>query len=306
MDWLTEPFHHEFMRRVIVGGALVGFTNGFLGAFVVLRRLALMADSLSHSLLPGLALGVMIAGGLVPSALFIGGLVAALIVALGAQLLARSSRLKEDTALGALYTVAFSLGIVMLAFVKVRVDLLHYLFGNILGLSDSDLWLIYGISLVVVPLLAALQRPLLLTLFDPTVAMSQGIRVNGLNFVLMVALVLTMIASLQAIGVIMLLGLLIIPAATVYLLCDSYPAMLWGGGAIGMFGSCAGLLLSYRLNLPSGACIVLVLGVILLFAYLFSPRYGLLRRLRPARHFHDESLARWPEGSPEHDAPKGE
>jgi ABC-type Mn2+/Zn2+ transport system permease subunit len=306
MDWLTEPFHHEFMRRVIVGGALVGFTNGFLGAFVVLRRLALMADSLSHSLLPGLALGVMIAGGLVPSALFIGGLVAAMIVALGAQLLARSSRLKEDTALGALYTVAFSLGIVLIAFVKVRVDLLHYLFGNILGLSNSDLWLIYFISLLVVPLLAALQRPLLLTLFDPAVAASQGVAVNALSFVLMVCLVLTMIASLQAIGVIMLLGLLIIPAATVYLLCDSYPAMLWGGGAIGAFGSCTGLLLSYRLNLPSGACIVLVLGVIILLAYLFSPRYGLIRRLRPARHFHDESLARWPDGSPESEAPNAD
>jgi len=303
MDWLTEPFHHEFMRRVLVGGALVGFTNGFLGAFVVLRRLALMADSLSHSLLPGLAVGVMLFG-LAPAGLFFGALVAALIVAVGAQLIARSSRLKEDTALGALYTVAFSLGIVLLKFVKVRVSLLHYLFGNILGLSDSDLWIIYGISLLVVPLLAALQRPLLLTLFDPTVAASQGIRVNWLNFVLMVALVLTMIASLQAIGVIMLLGLLIAPAATVYLLCDSYPAMLWGGGAIGMFGSCAGLLLSYRLDLPSGACIVLVLGVFLLAAYLFSPRYGLFRRLLPARHFHAESLARWPEDAPHQELPK--
>jgi ABC-type Mn2+/Zn2+ transport system permease subunit len=297
MDWLTEPFHHEFMRRVLVGGALVGFTNGFLGAFVVLRRLALMADSLSHSLLPGLAVGVLLFG-LAPAGLFFGALVAALIVAVGAQMIARSSRLKEDTALGALYTVAFSLGVVILKFAQVRVSLLHYLFGNILGLSNSDLWIIYGISLVVVPLLAALQRPLLLTLFDPTVAASQGIRVNWLNFVLMVALVLTMIASLQAVGVIMLLGLLIAPAATVYLLCDSYPAMLWGGGAIGMFGSCAGLLLSYRFDLPSGACIVLVLGMFLLAAYLFSPRYGLFRQLRPARHFHDESLARWPEGSP--------
>src|ERR1700759_2379249 len=126
MDWLTEPFHHEFMRRVIVGGALVGFTNGFLGAFVVLRRLALMADSLSHSLLPGLALGLMIAGGLFPSALFIGALVAVLFLALGEQLVARASRLKEYTPLGALYTVAFSLGIVLLKFVKVRVSLLHY------------------------------------------------------------------------------------------------------------------------------------------------------------------------------------
>jgi len=305
MDWLTEPFHHEFMRRVIVGGALVGFTNGFLGAFVVLRRLALMADSLSHSLLPGLAVALLLFG-LAPVGLFFGALVAALIVAVGAQMIARSSRLKEDTALGALYTVAFSLGVVLISFVKVRVSLLHYLFGNILGLSNSDLWIIYGISLVVVPLLAALQRPLLLTLFDPTVAASQGIRVNWLNFVLMVSLVLTMIASLQAIGVIMLLGLLIAPAATVYLLCDSYPAMLWGGGAIGMFGSCAGLLLSYRLNLPSGACIVLVLGVILLAAYLFSPRYGLFRRLHPAGHLHDESLARWPHGSPGDESPKEE
>src|SRR5258708_19177328 len=114
MAWLTEPFHHEFMRRVIVGGALVGFTNGFLGAFVVLRRLALMADSLSHSLLPGLALGMMIAGGLYPSALFIGALVAALFVALGAQLVARTSRLQEDTAPGALYTLAFSLAGVLI------------------------------------------------------------------------------------------------------------------------------------------------------------------------------------------------
>ncbi|HSI13333.1 MAG TPA: metal ABC transporter permease [Chthoniobacter sp.] len=298
MDWLTEPLHHEFVRRAMIGGMLIGFTNGFLGAFVVLRRLALMADSLSHSLLPGLAIALMLFG-LAPVGLFFGALVAALIVALGAQLASRTSRLKEDTALGALYTVAFSTGVVLIGFVKVRVSLLHYLLGNILGLSNSDLWIIYGISLVVVPLLAALQRPLLLTLFDPSVAASQGIRVNLLNLILMISLVLTMIASLQAIGVIMLLGLLIIPAATVYLLCDSYPAMLWGGGAIGLFGSCAGLLLSSRLNLPSGACIVLVLGVILLAAYLFSPRYGLFRRLRPARHLHDESLARWPDGPPE-------
>jgi ABC-type Mn2+/Zn2+ transport system permease subunit len=297
MDWLTEPFQHEFMRRVLVGGALIGFTGGFLGAFVVLRRLALMADSLSHSLLPGLALGFMLFG-LAPMGLFFGALVAALFVAVGAQLIARSSRLKEDTALGLLYTVAFSLGVVLISFVKVRVSLLHYLFGNILGLSNTDLWMIWGIALVVVPLLAALQRPLLLTLFDPTVAASQGIRVNLLNFVLMICLVLTMIASLQAIGVIMLLGLLIAPAATVYLLCDSYPAMLWGGGAIGAFGSCAGLLLSYRLDLPSGACIVLVLGAIFFAAFLFSPRYGLMRRLLRARHFHEESLARWPGDAP--------
>ncbi|MDQ3622471.1 MAG: metal ABC transporter permease, partial [Verrucomicrobiota bacterium] len=177
MDWLPEPFSHEFMRRALVGGALIGFANGFLGAFVVLRRLALMADSLSHSLLPGLALGVMLFG-LVPAALFFGALMAALFVALGAQLIARSSRLKEDSALGILYTIAFSLGLVLLTFVKVRVPLMHYLFGNILGLADSDLWISYLVALITIPTLAALQRPFLLTLFEPNVARSQGVLVG--------------------------------------------------------------------------------------------------------------------------------
>ncbi len=297
MDWLFEPFQNVFMQRALVTGALIGFANGFLGAFVVLRRLALMADSLSHSLLPGLAVGMMLFG-LAPSGLFVGALFAALFVALGAQLISRGSRIKEDTALGILYTIAFSAGVVLLAFVPVRISLMHYLFGNILGVSNQDLWVAYGISLVVIPLLVALQRPLLLTLFDPSVALSQGIRVNALNLVLMLALVLTMIASLQAVGVILLLGLLIAPAATIYLLCDSYPAMVWGGGFLGMAGSCLGLFLSYWLNVPSGACIVLVLGVFFCLAYLFSPRYGLISRMLRKRHFHEESLARWPHDHP--------
>jgi ABC-type Mn2+/Zn2+ transport system permease subunit len=295
MEWLTEPFQHEFMQRALVGGALIGFTNGFLGAFVLLRRLALMADSLSHSLLPGLVLGVMIFG-LAPQGLFVGALVAAFFVALGAQLISRSSRVKEDAALGILYTVAFSIGLVLLTFVKVRVSLIHYLFGNILGIGNVDLWLSYGIALIVVPVMAALQRPFLLMLFEPNVARSQGVKVGVLNIVLTVLLVFTMTSSVQAVGVILMVGLLLAPAATVYLLTDSFPAMLWGGGAIGMFGSVAGLLLSYRLNnLPSGAGIVLVLGLFFFLAYLFSPRYGVLTRLRRRRHFHEESLARWPE-----------
>ncbi len=301
MNWLTEPFTHEFMQRALVGGALIGFTNGFVGTFVVLRRMALMADSLSHSLLPGMAVGFILFG-LAPAGLFIGGLVAALFVALGAQLIARSSRLKEDSAMAILYTVAFSLGLVLLACANVRgVSLLHYLFGNILGLANPDLWISYGVALVVIPLLTALQRPFLILLFEASVARSQGVKVGAFNLLLAVILVVVMISSLKAVGVVLMLGLLIAPAATVYLLCDSFPAMLWGGGFIGMFGSVAGLILSYRFDqLPSGAAIVLVLGAIFFLAYLFSPRYGVLRHLRRRRHFHEESLARWPE-APSHE-----
>lgn len=300
MAWLIEPFHDEFMRRALVAGALIGFTNGFLGTFVVLRRLALMADSLSHSLLPGLAIGVWIFG-LATRGLFLGGLVAAMFVALGAQLISRSSRLKEDSSLAILYTVSFSLGLVLLTFVKVRISLLDYLFGNILGTSNADLWLSYGVALVTIPLLTALQRPFLLLLFEPAIARSQGVKVGLLNLLLAVLLVVTMISSLHAVGVVLMLGLLIAPAATVYLLYDSFPVMLWGGGMIGMFGAVAGLVLSSRSdNLPSGAAIVLVLGAIFFTAYLGSPRYGVLRRLRRPGHFHDESLARWPGPAAKH------
>lgn len=292
MDWLFEPFQHVFMQRALAACVLIGFLNGFIGAFVVLRRMALMADSLSHSLLPGLAVGVLLFQ-MAPAGLFVGALAAALLVALGAQLLARGSRVKEDTALGILYTVAFSAGIVLLSFVKVRVSLMHYLFGNILGVSNQDLWVAYGVAILVLPLLVAAERPLQLLLFDPAVARSQGVATGLLNTVLVVALVLTMVSSLQAVGVILLLGLLVSPAATVYLLCDSFPAMLWGGGFLGAFGSVLGLWLSYWLGVPSGACIVLVLGGIFCLAYLLSPRYGLLRKLWRSAHFHEESLSRW-------------
>ncbi len=285
------------MRRALVGGALIGFTNGFLGTFIVLRRMSLMADALSHSMLPGLALGLLVAGGLSASGLFLGGITAAFLVALGAMLLARTSRLKEDASLAILYTVAFSAGVVLLQFVPTPVDLKHWLFGDILGIGDADLWIAYGVTLAVVPGLLLVLRPLVLTLFDPMVARSQGVKVDALHVLLIAASVLAMISSAQAVGVILMLGLLVAPAATLYLLTDNFSTMLWGGAALGTAGSVLGLVLSYRFEkVPSGAAIVLVLGVCFLAAWAFGPRYGLLARLRKRRHFHEESLSRWEHG----------
>ncbi|PAW76086.1 MAG: manganese ABC transporter permease [Verrucomicrobia bacterium Tous-C9LFEB] len=292
MRWILDPFHFEFMQRALLGCILIGFTNGFLSAFIVLRRMALLADALSHSLLPGLAIGAIFFG-LAPMGLFFGAVSAAAMVALGGQLLSRSSRLKDDTAIAALYTIAFALGILLLNYSRVRVDLHHFLFGNILGLTDLDLWISYGISALTLLVLISQQRALLLTLFDATVAKSQGVPVTRLLYLLMILMVLAMISSLQAVGVVLSLGLLVLPGATVYLWCDSFDAMAWGGGVIGMIGSCAGLLISYWTNIGSGPAIVLVLGLFLLASYLFSPRYGILIRLLKPKHLHEESLARW-------------
>ncbi len=292
MNWLEEPFRHEFMQRALFGCALIGFVNGALSAFIVLRRLALMADAVAHSLLPGLAVALILFG-LAPGTLFLGALFAALLVAGGVQLISGSTRLKEDTSLGLLFACSFSLGLVLLSFSPARVNVTHYLFGNILGLADSDLWIIYSISLVGLPLLVALQRPLVLMMFEPSVAASQGVPVRLLNYLLIGLLVLAMIGSLQAVGVILALGMLIAPAATIYLFSDNFATIFWGGGLLGLAGSCAGLLISYRLDLPSGACIVLTLGLIFLAAFIASPRYGLAAHLRRRHRLHHESLARW-------------
>ena len=292
LHWLTDPFHYEFMQRALVGCVLVGFTNGFLSAFIVLRRLALLADALSHSLLPGLAIGAIFFG-LAPLGLFSGAVVAALLVGVGGQLVARSSRLKDETAVGALYTVAFALGVILIKYSRVPVDLSHFLFGNILGISNADLWIIYAVGFASAVSLVAFQRGLLLALFEPSVAQSLGVPVARLNYTL---IILAMIASLQAVGVVLSVGLLVLPAATVYLLSDSYRALSWYGGLLGAGGAVAGLLLSYWTDIPSGPAIVLVLGVCFVLALVFGPKYGVLARLRPAHHLHRQSLARWQEG----------
>ena len=292
---IEEMLQHEFMRRALLGGVIIGLTNGFLGSFIILRRMALMADALSHSMLPGLAIGLMVAG-LNAGSLFIGGITAALFVAVGSMLVSRGSRLKEDTSLAILYTFAFSVGAVLLQFTPTQVDLKHYLFGNILGMGNADLWIAWGVALVVIPGLLLVQRPMLLTLFDPAVARSQGVAVGAMQILIVVASVLTMISSAQSVGVILMLGLLVGPAATMYLLTDRFPVMMWGGALLGCFGTVAGLMLSYRFEgIPSGAAIVIVLFTIFITAFFFGPRYGLLARFRKSRHLHEESLQRWHE-----------
>ena len=296
---LTEPFGYAFFQRALLSCALIGFTNGFLGTFIILRRQALLADALSHSLLPGLAVAAILVG-LSPCGLLLGGLVAALLVALGGQLMARNSRLKDETAITSLYIIAFAIGIVLIRFAKVKVDLTHFLFGNILGVGNGDLWVSYAAAFLTLVLLVLFQRPLLLILFDATVARVSGICVGRIENGLLALTVLGLVASLQAVGVLLSLGLLILPAATAYLLTDSFTRMLWGGAFLGLLASVGGLFLSFYANIPSGPCIVLLLALFLGASYLFAPRHGILSKLLHRRHYHEESLERW-EGHHGHD-----
>ena len=271
-DFLAEPI----AKRALLACVMIGFSNGFVSAFVVLRKSALKVGTLSHALLPGIALAVLVAG-LTQWSLLGGAVFAALIVGLGSVFLSRTSRLDQDTAMGILYTTAFAGGYIILQRLSVRQKLDEWLFGSIVGMADSDLWIAFGISVVAVLTLTALQRPLLIYLFEPNIAASLGVPVRLLNYATFAVVILVLVSSLQAVGCILSVGLMVAPAATVYLLTDNARTLFWGGGIIGAIGSVTAFFLSYPLGWSVSATIILVLGAFFVLAYVFSPRYGLIR-----------------------------
>jgi ABC-type Mn2+/Zn2+ transport system permease subunit len=276
-DYLAQPI----AKRALLACVMIGFANGFVSAFVVLRKSALKVGTLSHALLPGIALAVLLAG-ITQWSLLGGALFAALMVGLGSVFLSRTSRLDQDTAMGILYTTAFAGGYIILQRLSVRQKLDEWLFGSIVGMADSDLWIAFGISVIAVITLTALQRPLLIYMFEPNIAASLGVPVLFLNYATFAVVILVLVSSLQAVGCILSVGLLVAPAATVYLLTDDARALFWGGGLIGAAGSVIAFFLAYPLDWSVSATIIVVLGAFFLLAYTFSPKYGLLS-LRRAR-----------------------
>jgi ABC-type Mn2+/Zn2+ transport system permease subunit len=272
-DFLAEPI----ARRALLACLMIGFANGFVSAFVVLRKSALKIGTLSHALLPGIALAVLMVGLTQWSALA-GAIFAAMIVGLGSIFLSRTSRLDQDTSMGILYTTAFAGGYLILTQLNVRQKLDEWLFGSIVGMADSDLWIAFGISVVAVLALTALQRPLLIYLFEPNIAASLGVPVRFLNYATFGITILVLISSLQAVGCILSVGLMVAPAATIYLLTNNARTLFWGGGIIGGLGSVAAFFISYPLGWSVSSTIILVLGSLFLLAYIFSPRYGLFSR----------------------------
>jgi ABC-type Mn2+/Zn2+ transport system permease subunit len=279
IDWILEPFQQPFNQRAVLAALLIGFTNGYASAFVVLKKSALKVGSLSHALLPGIAVAILLVG-LHDWSAFVGALFAALLIGLGSLAVSRGSRLDHDSALAILYTAAFSGGIILLRRLGVTQEMDEWLFGNIMGLRDSDLWTNFWISFGALGILTALHRPLLMTLFDAEVAATLGVPVRLLNYLLLAVLIVVLISSLQAVGCMLALGLLVTPAATIYLLTDSTNALFWGGALLGGAAATAAVVIGWHLNLEQGPTIVLVLGAVFLLAFLFGPKYGLIARMR--------------------------
>lgn len=270
MDLLSNPFY----QRALAAALLIGFANGFFSGFVVLRRNALSVSALSHTMLPGITLGILMTGVLTQASAFLGALFAALMVGLGSVAVARGNRVAQGTALAVIYTSAFAAGVAVLPRLDTRQELEHWLFGDITAVGNADLWVAFAIGSVTLLTANLLMRPLLLTLFEPNVAAAQGVPVRTMQYLLFALLVLSLVASLQAVGCVLSVGMLVAPAATVSLLTDKTNALFWGGGALGALGAAAGVLLSASLGLAPGPVIVMLLGLFFLAAWIFSPRYG--------------------------------
>lgn len=275
-DLLNNPFY----QRALATAAFIGFANGFFSGFVVLRRNALSVSALSHTMLPGIALGIFLTGVLSQWNAFFGAMSAALLVGLGSVAVARGNRVEQGTALAVLYTAAFAAGIALLPKLDTRQELEHWLFGDIIAVGNADIWIAFGIGSLTLLTTTLLMRPILLTLFEPNVAAAQGVPVRFIQYLIFALLVLSLVSSLQAVGCVLSVGLLVTPAATVSLLTDRTSALFWGGGLIGGLGSVVAVLLSGKFGIAPGPAIVMVLGLLFIAAYLFSPKYGLLTQAR--------------------------
>jgi manganese/iron transport system permease protein len=281
MDWLVEPLSYTFMVRGMVAAVLVGVLCAVVGSYVVLRSMAFLGDALAHAILPGVAIAYLLEGNLV-----VGALVAAILVALGIGAITRRGTIREDTAIGILFAAALALGVALISTVKTyTVDLTHILFGNVLGVSTGDLWLTAGIGVLVLAVIVLLYKELLVISFDTVLAATLRLPVELLRNVMLVLIALTIVASLQTVGVGLVAAMLVTPAATAYLLTRRLATMMLVAAAFGAFSGAAGLYLSFYVNVASGAAIVLVATALFLVAFLFAPQRGVLwgARLRLPR-----------------------
>ena len=277
INWLLQPLTYGFMQRGLLASLMVGVLCAVIGCYVVLRSMAFMGDALAHAILPGVAVAYLLNGNLL-----IGALVAAVLVALGIGFFSRQGTLKEDTAIGILFAAALALGVALISTIKTyAVDLTHILFGNILGVSVGDLWLTGGLGVLVLLTILLLYKEFMVISFDPVLAATLRLPLEWLRNLMLILLALTVVVSLQTVGVGLVAAMLVTPGATAYLLTRRLPTMMAVAAAIGAFSSLAGLYLSFYANIASGAAIVLVATAVFMLVYLLAPKRGVLWHALP-------------------------
>lgn len=275
---MTDILAIPLYQRALVATLIIGFVNGYASAFVLLHRSPLKLTALSHSLLPGVAIAAWIFSLGVLSAFF-GAVVAAIVIGVLTILLAKVTRISDDTVLAVLYTGAFALGIMVLQQLGSNQDLENWLLGNILGLADLDLWMSFGIGIVAIVLLTLFRRAIVINLFDPEVAASLGIKTRFLDYASFAVLILVLVTTLQAVGCVLAIGMIVTPAAIVRPFVSTPESLFPASAFVGAWGSATGFVLAIYFGLPAGASIAATLAGLFILSVLY--RILMQRVLRP-------------------------
>lgn len=283
-DFLITPFaEFEFMRRAFIGAIAIALAGGPMGVFLMLRRMSLTGDAMAHAILPGAALGYLVAGLSLP-AMTIGGLLAGTIVAGAAGLVARLTILKEDASLAAFYLLSLALGVTIVSLRGSNVDLLHVLFGTVLALDDATLLLLASVTTVTLLSLAVLYRPLVLECVDPTFLRSVSRAGTPTHLVFLGLVVLNLVGGFHALGTLLAVGMMMLPAAAARFWSADITMMTLCATGIGILSGCFGLLLSFHLELPAGSAIILTAGAAYLASLVFGRAGGLIWLAWPGKH----------------------
>lgn len=264
---------YHFLQNAFITAIVIGIVAGAVGCFIILRSMSLMGDAISHAVLPGVAISFILGINF-----FIGAIVFGLLSSIIITYIKENSVIKGDTAIGITFSSFLALGIILIGLANSTTDLFHILFGNILAVQDSDKYMTIIVGLIVLTLITMFFKELLLTSFDPVLAKSMGMRVSFYHYLLMILLTLVAVTAMQSVGTILIVALLITPAATAYLYVKSLRTMLFLSSALGAVASVLGLYIGYTFNIAAGSSIVLTSTFMFLLAFLFSPKQSLFKK----------------------------
>ncbi|HAR6433239.1 TPA: metal ABC transporter permease [Staphylococcus pseudintermedius] len=257
MSFVQHLFEYQFLSRAMLTAILVGVVCGVVGCLIILRGLSLMGDAMSHAVLPGVALSFLMN---IP--MFIGAMVTGMLSSIMIGYISEASKTKKDAAIGITFTTFLALGIVLISVIHSATDLYHILFGNILAITQSAFHTTLAVSIVVLALILILYRPLKMSTFDPIFSRMSGLNTTMIHYFVMLLLALVIVASVQTVGVILVVALLITPASTAFLFTKKLSTMMIVSSIFSVISSTLGIYMSFKLNLPSGAVIVLILAVL--------------------------------------------
>ena len=275
LQLITEPLTYPFMVRALLAAIMVGVLCPVVGAYMVLKGLSFFGDALAHAILPGVVITFLIGWPLA-----VGALASALLAALLIGVISQRSTLQEDTAIGIVFAGAFALGVALLSTVNsFAVDLTHILFGDVLGVSQTDLWVILALGLLVLGIILLFYKEFLVLTFDPVLALVLRLPATALRYLLLGLIALTVVTSLQTVGIALVLAMLVTPAATARMLTHRLPAMMAVAAMLGVTSNVVGLYVSYYLNIASGPTMVLVATTLFGVVFFFAPGRGLLWRV---------------------------